>query len=79
VREKKIKGKNFSQKVVAAVNASILTEEEGQQCLAAYSARMKIINVDDFSPEALRSRFESTAASSAVEKSGGVKGWKKFG
>lgn len=50
VRDKKIAGESFEQKVAAAVGVRVLTDEEGQQCLDAYSARMQIINVDDFGP-----------------------------
>lgn len=50
-RNKLIKGMTFVALVTDAVNAKVLTEEEGQQLLQADDFKMSVINVDDFSPE----------------------------
>lgn len=57
IKQHVIKGKNYEEKVANGVTANVITASEGKQLLDAFNARMSIINVDDFAPEELVSRF----------------------
>ena len=59
MREHKIKGKTFEETVHQAKDANFITAKEAERLLKVREARMKIINVDDFSPEELRPQFLS--------------------
>ena len=50
-RHKAIKGVNFAALIADAVEAKVVTAEEGEQLLNADAAKMTVINVDDFSPD----------------------------
>jgi len=51
-RDGKISGKNLEDMIASAVNANVITSAEAEQLLAADRARMEVINVDDFAPDA---------------------------
>jgi len=57
VREQTVTGKNYEEKIANAITANVITSEEAKQLLDAFSARMSIINVDDFAPDELVSKF----------------------
>ncbi len=57
LKERKIKGKTFEEKLQMAEAEKIITSGEAEQLQNAYAARMRIINVDDFRFEELSSRF----------------------
>jgi hypothetical protein len=61
VRDKKITGYTYEQKIQDALRQQILTEEQAQTLLSVYSARLEILAVDDFLPSELEERFPSTA------------------
>ncbi len=42
------KGKNYAEKIQAAVSMNILTEEEGKQLIHVHEEKFKLIDVDDF-------------------------------
>ncbi|MBA2655108.1 MAG: acyl-CoA dehydrogenase [Gammaproteobacteria bacterium] len=53
VRDKKIKGHTFEQKVKEGIAKEILTEAEAAQLLDGYQSKREILAVDDFAPEEL--------------------------
>lgn len=57
LRERKIKGKTFEEKMQMAQTEKIITSGEAEQLRNAYAASMRLINVDDFRFEELSSRF----------------------
>ncbi len=57
IKNSKINGRDFAEKISKAVSQNILTQAEGKQLLEAYVESMKIINIDDFSNEDIIARF----------------------
>lgn len=57
VKQRVVAGKNFKEKVANGVVKKVITQDEAKQLCDAFAARMCIINVDDFAPEELVSRF----------------------
>lgn len=57
IKEKKVKGYNYMQRVENAKKNNILSEEEAEQLLDLYHARREILSVDDFDPSELIDRF----------------------
>jgi acyl-CoA dehydrogenase len=51
VREKKINGHTFEEKVRSALTNKLVTQHEAEKVLESYYAKKEIISVDDFAPE----------------------------
>lgn len=60
IKAKIAHGKNFYERVQSAKDASLFTTDEVNALLAAFAARMEVINVDDFSEAELISRFSQS-------------------
>lgn len=67
IRDKKIKGYTYADRVKDAQSNKLITEEEATQLLEAYKARREVLAVDDFSPEEIEGRFVDTEVSGTSE------------
>lgn len=57
VREKKVMGYTYSERVTNAIAQGVLSEDEAKQLMDAYKARREVLAVDDFAPGELEDRF----------------------